>query len=106
MRTRTLLIALALALGFIGGAVWAQRAVMPAAYADGGNGTVVTPLGPDAKAPAASPVVACTPYAYTTENELDPFDSTRIRRTRTSVSSVVLVHADGTTEVQKVKDKD
>ncbi|MCE5218782.1 hypothetical protein LLH03_17350 [bacterium] len=55
-------------------------------------------------APAASvlsPVVATAPYAYTTENEQDPFNEDRIRRTRTTVTAVVLVHADGTTEIRK-----
>jgi len=105
MRTRTLALVVTLGVGLAGGALWAQHSALSAAYADGGNGTVVTPLDPTGAVPVPNPVVACTPYTYSTVNETDAFDSTRVRSTRTTVSAVVLVHADGTTEVQKVKDK-
>lgn len=108
MNTRSVLLALLVLAAFGAGLCWSQLPFTPVAYADGtkgGNGTVVTPLGPEGEEVAKeAPVVGCTPYAYTTENELDPFDSTKIRRTKTTVTQVVLVRADGTTEVRKIKE--
>ena len=84
------------ALTFVAGALWAQQGALPAAAAQ--QGTTVTPLEAGG---VKNPVVACAPYTYTTENDEDPFNADRIRRTRTTVTSVVVVHADGTAEVRK-----
>ena len=83
--------------GFLVGLLWVHGGLMATASAQGG--TTVVPV--ETPAPK-NPVVACTPYAYTTDIEEDPFNPERTRRTRTTVTSVALVHADGTTEVRKV----
>lgn len=46
-----------------------------------------------------APVVAAEPYEYETEYEMDPFEPDRIRRTTTEVTRLVIVRADGTTEI-------
>ena len=63
------------------------------------------PLSPEelAQAAKAPPVVAALPYRYETEYIQDPFEPDRIRRTRTEVTHVVLVHADGTVEVKPAR---
>lgn len=48
-----------------------------------------------------APVVAAEPYEYETEYEMDPFEPDKIRRTKTQVSRVVIIRADGTTEITK-----
>lgn len=49
------------------------------------------------------PVVAAIPYKYETEYEQDPFEPDRLRRTRTVVTHVVIVRADGQTSVRSVE---
>ncbi len=88
---------LALALVVLGPVVVYLGLATPA-HAQGG--TTVVPLAPEGG--GKNPVVSCIPSAYTTENEEDPFNQTQIRRTHTTVTSVLLVRADGTTEVHKV----
>jgi len=71
-----------------------------------GLGTLlVRPAIADDAKPAAtlaspSPVVAAFPYRYETEFEPDPFDSQRMRRSRTTVNDVIVVRADGTQEIR------
>jgi len=77
--------------------MWGQYAVIPAAQAQ--EGTTLTPL---ADAAPKNPAVACTPCNYTTEMEPDTFDPDMIRRTHTTVRSVLVVFADGTTNIHKV----
>jgi len=99
VNSKTLLqLVCALAL-FALGALWGQYAVLPAADAQAGEGTHVAPLG---DAPMVNPVVATTPHAYVTEMDQDPFEPERIRRTRTTVTSVVVVYADGATAIRKL----
>ena len=50
-----------------------------------------------------APVVAAVPYRYETEYIPDPFEPDRIRRTRTEVSHIVLVRADGTVEIKPAR---
>jgi hypothetical protein len=50
-----------------------------------------------------NPVVATTPHKYATDMEEDPFNPDRVRRTQTTVTSIVLVRADGTVETKRVK---
>jgi len=83
---------------FAAGALWAQQT--PLAPAEAQQGTTVVPMD-GAAAGVKNPVVACTPLTYTTENDEDPFNPERIRRTRTTVTTIVVVRADGTTEVKK-----
>ena len=47
-----------------------------------------------------SPVVSALPYQSRTDYEQDPFDTTRLRRTTTTVQRLVVVHADGTMEIK------
>jgi hypothetical protein len=47
-----------------------------------------------------SPVVAAVPYQSRTEYEQDPFEPTRLRRTSTTVTRVMLVRQDGTVIVK------
>ena len=96
MTNRVLPFALILSLGFIFGALWTQHGPMATAQAQ--QGTTVVPLESGA---VRNPVVACTALAYTTENEADAFETTRIVRTHTTVTSFLLTHADGSTEVSK-----
>ena len=91
MPLRPVILLAILALGIAIGTLCGPRLAAAPAHAQAG-----VAAGPPA------PVVACTPSAYTTENEPDPFDQTRIRRTRTVVTSVLMVHADGTNEVHKI----
>ncbi len=65
----------------------------PAATATGGEGAVKV-LPPE---PA---VVAAMPYKSETEYEQDPFDATKLKRTRTVVTHVLLVRSDGTTAIK------
>jgi hypothetical protein len=60
------------------------------------------------KAPAAAaptlapepPAVAALPYKYETEYEVDPFDRTLLRRTKTTVTHIMVVRADGSTTIK------
>jgi hypothetical protein len=95
---RPLLNVLLVAIVFGAGALWAHYASLPAAQAQ--QGTTVRTVGAGG---AGNPAVGCVPQAYTTEHEEDPFDSTKIRRTRTTVTSVAIVYADGTVHTKKVE---
>lgn len=48
----------------------------------------------------ASPVVSVVPYQSRTDYEQDPFETTRLRRTTTTVQRLVVVHADGAMEIK------
>ena len=48
-----------------------------------------------------SPVVSAVPFQSRTDYEQDPFDTTRLRRTTTTVTRVVIVHADGSMELKE-----
>lgn len=85
-----------LAVGFGLGILWNTGMLMPRASAQGAGEPAPVAAG------APSPVVACTPCLSVTEYEEDPFNPDRVRRTRTTVSSIVLVRADGTTETKRV----
>lgn len=50
-----------------------------------------------------SPVVSAVPFQQRTEYEQDPFDTTRLRRTTTTVTQVMLVHADGSMEIKEAR---
>ena len=85
-----------LGIGFALGILWNAGTLLPWASAQG------TGQAPVAGAAAVAPVVACTPYLSVTEYEEDPFNPDRVRRTRTTVSSIVIVRADGSTETKRV----
>jgi uncharacterized protein YacL len=91
MRRMAIRTVVAVAIGVVLGMLLAPMLMPQTAFAQGAVPAVT----------ATSPVVATAPYAYTTENEQDPFNEDRIRRTRTTVTAVVLVHADGTMEIRK-----
>jgi hypothetical protein len=59
----------------------------------------------DAPAATASPVVAAFPFKYDTEYEPDPFNTSLLRRARTTVTNVLVVHADGTQEIKACSTK-
>ncbi len=109
MKLRNTVTIVCLAVAFAMGAAWGVYGWLPGALAQG-NGTAAAPdvtLTPPEVAglpggTIVNPVVSCTAQAYTTEMEEDPFDSTKIRRTRTKVTSIVVVYADGTTKTLKV----
>jgi hypothetical protein len=48
-----------------------------------------------------SPVVSAVPFQSRTDYEQDPFDSTRLRRTTTTVTRLVIVRADGSMELKE-----
>jgi hypothetical protein len=73
-------------------AVYAIGEDKPAAGAAGGEAAKVLP-------PEAA-VVAAMPYKEETEYEQDPFDATKLKRTRTVVTHVLLVRSDGTTMIK------
>lgn len=50
---------------------------------------------------APSPVVSAVAYQSRTDYEQDPFDAARLRRTTTTVSRLVLVHADGSMDIKE-----
>jgi len=101
MRLQKIIIVLGFVLAFCLGAFWSQGVFDDKALAQ--TGTKVVSL--DEKKVSDTAVVACTPLQYFTENEEDPFNSERVRRTYTTVTSIVIVHEDGSTEVKKVSDK-
>lgn len=70
--------------------------VVRPALADGAKPTATTATA----IPAVSPVVAAFAYRTDTEYEPDPFETTRLRRSRTTVTHVLLVRADGTQEIK------
>ncbi len=106
MNKRTLLIAVAAVALFGLGALWGQHAWMPSAQAQDAELPDARPpdppMRPDVAPKIANPAVACTPHTYTTDMEEDPFDAERIRRTKTRVSTVVVVYADGSVSIEKV----
>lgn len=95
MVRKTLPVLILLGVGFGLGVLWNSGALTPRASAQGAG------EAPAAVVAAPSPVVACTPYQSVTEYEEDPFNPDRVRRTRTTVNSIVVVHADGTTETRR-----
>ena len=48
-----------------------------------------------------SPVVSAVPFQSRTDYEQDPFDTTRLRRTTTTVTRLVIVHADGSMDLKE-----
>ena len=54
---------------------------------------------PSAPAAVSAPIVAAVPYKYETEYEQDPFEPDRLRRTRTVVTHVLVIRADGQVRV-------
>lgn len=58
-------------------------------------------MSPEAKALLQRPqVVAAVPFQSRTEYEQDPFEPSRLRRTQTVVTKLVLIRSDGTTELK------
>ncbi len=58
-------------------------------------------MSPEARALLQRPeVVAAVPYQSRTEYEQDPFEPSRLRRTQTTVTKLVLIRSDGTTELK------
>ena len=101
MTRNSLLLAAALLAVFAVGALWGQYGLMSRAQAQ--DDAQPPGLKELAGIPGnANPAVACTPLAYTTDNEEDPFNPDRVRRTRTRVQSIVVVYADGTVKTEKV----
>jgi|LSQX01.1.fsa_nt_gb Na+-transporting methylmalonyl-CoA/oxaloacetate decarboxylase gamma subunit len=45
------------------------------------------------------PVVAAIPYQTSTEYQMDPFEPGRVRSTETKTNTLILVRADGSTEI-------
>jgi hypothetical protein len=85
------IVALALAVGLVGGFLLAGRSDV--AYAQGQPTDKPTDI---AAIVQPSAVVAAVPYQSRTEYEQDPFEPTRLRRTSTTVTRVLLVRQDGT----------
>jgi hypothetical protein len=50
--------------------------------------------------PPAPAVVTAIPYKSETEYEMDPFDRNLIRRTKTTVTHILLIRSDGSTQVR------
>lgn len=50
--------------------------------------------------PPAPVVVTAIPYKSETEYEMDPFERTLIRRTKTTVTHILLIRSDGTTQIR------
>ena len=101
MTRNSLFVAAAMLAVFALGALWGQYAWMSPAQAQ--NDAQPPGLKELAGIPGnANPAVACTPQSFTTDNEEDPFNPDRVRRTRTRVQSVVVVYADGTVKTEKV----
>ncbi len=50
--------------------------------------------------PPPPPAVAVVPYKYETDYEMDPFERDKIRRTKTTVTHILLVNSDGTTVIK------
>ena len=71
----------------------------PALAQEPAKGDAAAPA--DVKAMTQPPaVVAAVPLQSRTDYEQDPFETTRLRRTQTTVLRLVLVHADGSMEVK------
>ena len=93
-------VTLALAAGLIGGFLLAGRADM--AYAQDNPAEKPPDKPADITAIVQpSPVVAAVPCQSRTEYEQDPFEPTRLRRTDTTITRVLLVHQDGTVIVKE-----
>ena len=77
-------------------------AAVVVAWAQGGQDQkpAAQPEGPRITLPPDQQVVAAVPYQYETEYEMDPFDRTILRRTKTRVTHILVVHADGSSEVR------
>ena len=77
-------------------------AVVVAAWAGQNNETPAKPALPAlaANLPPDQLVVTAVPYQYETEYEMDPFDRTVLRRTKTRVTHVLIIHADGSSQVK------
>ena len=59
---------------------------------------------PDVKGLLQPPlVVAAVPFQSRTEYEQDPFEPNKVRRTENTVIRLLLVHADGSTEMKNVQ---
>lgn len=104
MTARSLLMTAGVLAIFALGALWGQYGWMPPAQAQDDTPPplpTLTELSGVTKA-TDNPAVAVTPQAYITENEEDPFNPDRIRRTRTKVQSVVVLYADGTVKTERV----
>ncbi len=61
--------------------------------------TVIQPKLPPVQ---SNPVVSALPYVQQTEFEPDPFEPDRIRSSRLLTKSIVLVRADGSTEIKRL----
>jgi hypothetical protein len=78
-----------------------QAAMAQQAPAANGEKPGEPELTPDARALLQRPqVVAAVPFQSRTEYEQDPFEPTRLRRTQTTVTKLVLIRSDGTTELK------
>jgi hypothetical protein len=93
-KTTWLAVSVLLLLAFIGGVFCAYSTGV--ARADG-----TPPTTPEVKPVLDTPpIVSAVPYLQRTEYEQDPFDTTRLRRTTTVVTKVLLIRADGTTKIK------
>ena len=86
-------------------AVVAAAVILVGAVLAAEQGNAEKPLSPQeiAALTKASPVVAALPYRYETEYIQDPFEPDRIRRTRTEITHIVIVRADGSLEVKPAR---
>ena len=98
MNTRYLLYGVFIALVFAAGALCGDLFRAPALAQGDADTNVTQPL--DLK---PAPVVAAVPYQTKTEYDMDPFERDRVRSTETEVSTLILVRADGGTEIVKAK---
>lgn len=93
-----------MALSFALGALLVGYA--PAALAQDNDAKPADKPADDQPSPAVAallkvqPVVAAVPLATRTDYEQDPFEPTRLRRTESTTLRVLLIRADGTTEVK------
>jgi len=67
-----------------------------------GNNNDENIITPELPAAEPNPVVSAFPYALETEFEHDPFEPDRVRSSKQVTKSVVLVRADGSTELKRV----
>lgn len=106
MNTRTFSYLIIAILTFTLGAVWAHYGGpfgVQSALADTDQKQQQPQQAPALIYPGENPIVATAAHKYTTEMEEDPFNPERVRRTRTTVTSVVVVHADGSVQTKRVK---
>ena len=79
----------------------AQQEPAPQPAANGGEPTG-DELTPEARALLQRPqVVAAVPFQSRTDYEQDPFEPSRLRRTQTVVTKLVLIRSDGTMELRE-----